>query len=501
MLAVYRGRNEVLWVSLSPMGYEALANGLKISKASSPKANEEASKEASLRTFLENDWVSGFHDVDVEGDVTIPEQIGSNGQTNQGQESSDKGKQAIQLLALESTAIIKEYSNLLNTPFTLYCETQRKWAETDAVRDREYEGDVLVKKLSGKYRTDIVDLNKSMTSRSLLALERLAWIVLITNDPWTQLRHWKFNSQTDLLYRRIVFHPNCNFDDHASASYELTLGKERETYQLEVEARKRREEEARNEREMSEALRAAIVPYAERTEDDIEDDDEDDMDDIDQEGFLGWGDTQSGKDESFKHSTSNGDGDGGEDGTGERAQSENEKSLDRKSLVDIDIDDSWDQIEAADLDESNDLDPFAWARKFMWTEGERLVHSFESIVIVSIESTRAGTLLLTTHSIYFHQIGETLNVITKEAMEAGDDKKEDKKWRLNRLTDIHGRRYMLKAQAVELFFADMEGKPSDSIEFDCYFRSRYSFSHVSWLCQASLSHSMVPKIEICFMPS
>ena len=45
-------------------------------------------------------------------------------------------------------------------------------------------------------------------------------------------------------------------------------------------------------------------------------------------------------------------------------------------------------------------------------------------------------------------------------MEAGDDKKEDKKWRLNRLTDIHGRRYMLKAQAVELFFADMEGKPS-----------------------------------------
>jgi hypothetical protein len=33
---------------------------------------------------------------------------------------------------------------LLNSPFTLYCETQRKWAETDAVRDREYEGDVYI---------------------------------------------------------------------------------------------------------------------------------------------------------------------------------------------------------------------------------------------------------------------------------------------------------------------------------------------------------------------
>jgi len=36
----------------------------------------------------------------------------------------------------ETKAIVAEYARLLDAPFTLYCDNQRKWAETDAVRDR-----------------------------------------------------------------------------------------------------------------------------------------------------------------------------------------------------------------------------------------------------------------------------------------------------------------------------------------------------------------------------
>jgi hypothetical protein len=92
----------------------------------------------------------------------------------------------------------------------------------------------------------------------------------------------------------------------------------------------------------------------------------------------------------------------------------------------------------------------------MWAEGEHFVHTFESVVLVSIQETRGGTLILTSHSIYFLQTGDMIDVMMKEIKVETD--KQDKKWKLNSLTDIHGQRYMLKAQALELFFANMEGK-------------------------------------------
>ena len=314
-----------------------------------------------------------------------------------------------------------------------------------------------MKKLSSKYQTDIVDLNKSMATSFLLTMKRLHMIVQITNEPWIQSRHWKFNAHTDLLYRRILFQPNYNFDNHANASYELSLGKEREMYEQEEAERKKRLEEAKKERERAEELlRAAIVPYTEPVEDDVEDEEDDDDDDrADSDGFLGWNLSED-RNESFEHSSS-GKADGAENE--EQTDELQNTSADNQSSV-KDIDESWDQIEAADYEEGDESDPFAWARKFMWAEGERYVHSFESIVMVSIQNTKAGTLLLTSHSIYFRQLGETMDVMTKEAVKSRDDKgkKQDMKWKLSRLTDVHGRRYMLKAQALELFFANMEGE-------------------------------------------
>lgn len=441
VLAAFKGRNEVLRASLSTQAYDALSRGLD--------DHASITKEAGLRAYLESDWVVGFHDVEGEGSVVIPDQV-SCGHTDQDRKQSTRGKQAIEEIASESAAIVKEYTNLLNSPFTQYCENQRKWAETDAVRDREYEGNLSVKRLSSKYRMDIMDLNKAMGAKLLLAVQRLSSIAKLAHDPWEKGRHWMFTGCTDLLYRRMLLQPNYSFDDHAKASYELTLGKDRESIQREEETRLN--EKARKEREMAESvLRAALVPYQADIDEDV---DEEDTEKSDNEGFLGW-DIKDG--DSLDQPTCK---DGEDNNVIELSCGDDDKKPDHKSN-EKDVDEAeWAQIESTDFDESNESDPFAWAKRFMWAEGERFVHSFESVLIVSIQHTIQGNLLLTSHSVYFHQIGDTIDVMTKEKVDIDKNRpaKQDKKWKLNRLTDIHARRYMLKAQALELFFANMEGR-------------------------------------------
>ena len=280
-------------------------------------------------------------------------------------------------------------------------------------------------------------------------MRRTETIARLFNNPWLMDRRWAFSAYTDLLYRRLLLHPNYHFDDHVSASYELTLGKERETY--------RREEEERLERELSKAaIRAAIVPYNETLE---ADEDLDEEDESDNEGFLGW--DAKGADDSILSD--------GEDGIEVDVLSRTQRANGSETKVDNDVgnsdsvdreltDDSWDRIEQSEFDaDENGLDPFAWARKFIWSEGERIVQSFDPVIIVSIRHTVEGVLLLTSQCLYFHQTGDKIDVMTKETIEEGSKEKIDRVWKLNRLTDVHGRRYMLKAQALELFFADMEG--------------------------------------------
>ncbi len=135
VLAAYRGRNEVLRTALSPQAHNALSRGLE--EVSSPKSEspKSSSKEVNLRSFLESDWVSNFLDVDTLEGFEIPEQV-ANGQMHDKKKASTRGKEAMSELIAESKAIVKEYSALLNEPFGAFCESQRKWAETDAVRDR-----------------------------------------------------------------------------------------------------------------------------------------------------------------------------------------------------------------------------------------------------------------------------------------------------------------------------------------------------------------------------
>jgi WD40 repeat protein len=121
----------------------------------------------------------------------------------------------------------------------------------------------------------------------------------------------------------------------------------------------------------------------------------------------------------------------------------------------------WDRIEADDimLDSKHEKGSHVWSKDYIWQHGERLVQYLELVHLVTVETILAGELVLTTHSLYFRQNEDPISVMTKEAVNATNRSNssgslEERRWRLNRLTEVHERRYMLRTQALELFFAD-----------------------------------------------
>ena len=88
-----------------------------------------------------------------------------------------------------------------------------------------------------------------------------------------------------------------------------------------------------------------------------------------------------------------------------------------------------------------------------------VVARFESVTIVTLQSLIEGSLLLTTHGLYFKRVGEEVSAMSREPTSNPDTNRNnnegnDRRWRLSRLTEVLGRRYMLRAQALELFFSD-----------------------------------------------
>lgn len=76
---------------------------------------------------------------------------------------------------------------------------------------------------------------------------------------------------------------------------------------------------------------------------------------------------------------------------------------------------------------------------------------FDEVMVVTLRYSYEGSLLLTTAGLYFHQIGSTTNVVSKQPCGL---QKSDRHWRLSGLKEVHGRRYMLRTQALELFFSN-----------------------------------------------
>jgi hypothetical protein len=419
VVAAYRGRNEVLRAALSLEAFESLKLGLE-------QGHKSDSKERLVRTFLKCGWVCAFHDLDLDGDCPIPEMV-SNGQEQKGMSTTTQGKEAVEALAKETENIISDFNHALDTPFDAYCEDQRQWAETEAVRDLEYEGDVTVKRLLGRLRNDRSESTRMLSVRAAAAKSRFEAVERKVCEIWNNSPHWKLAKHTDRLNRRILLVRNRHYDDHADASYELMLAQERE------KAERDREERAKKklQEELSGVMRrntSAFTGQGALSQD--EDDEDDALDAADEYATL---DTAAKENDEASATSGN-----------TAAETDNDIAAEFEH---IDVEEVTDDDELANDD--------SWAKKFIWVDTESVVARFDKVAMVSLQTITEGNLLLTTHGLYFRQTGDAVSVMTKDPVEKDHDEEEKSlRWRLSRLLEVHGRRFLLRAQALELFFSD-----------------------------------------------
>lgn len=466
VLAAFRGRNEVLRASLAPQAFDALQSSLETTPT--------GSKEAVIRSFLSNDWVTNFQDVDLRGDIAIPAQL-TEGQGAGAADSSSAGIRAIETLAAESNSIIADFNRTLDVQFGAYCEYQRQWAETDAVRDLEYEGDGVVQRLSGKHRIDFGESAKQLLVRADTAESRYSLVERSVMELWDTEKHSKLAEHTDRMTRRILLVRNREFDDHHDASYELMLNKEREKAARDREERERKKQEE----ELAELMRrnpSAYVPYNE------DGDAEEDVDLDLSESSLARDDVDDSSSEaiaSFKE------------------QTPSQKDTASTTVAD---DDGLREDEGETTEFVGSVDIDAWAKTFIWSSAESVVARFEKVSIVSLQTIMEGRLLLTTHGLYFNQTGHVISVMTKEPIDEKDHSgPTSRRWRLSRLTEVHGRRFMLRAQALELFFSDshelfmnFEGGTRDRDRFYAKLRNSCKVSYkTQTLCLLSLTMAII----------
>jgi WD40 repeat protein len=88
-----------------------------------------------------------------------------------------------------------------------------------------------------------------------------------------------------------------------------------------------------------------------------------------------------------------------------------------------------------------------WASTFVWQSDEREVFTVDVTQIMT-EQALSGTLLLTNKSLYFHPKKRIGGFATNP------DEFHNKRWKLEKLVEVYGRRYLLQNCGVELFFLD-----------------------------------------------
>lgn len=426
---VFRGRTEVLRNTLSSVAFESLRSSLE----GNTPTGKNHSKETVVRDFLSSGWVKGYQDVETRFELIIPEQVSMDTiPLNENHESAIQGVFAIQKLSKESSDIVADYEKALDTSFKCYLEAQRKWSETDAVRELEYDGDMTQKRLSEKQKSDASDSSKEAAMRRIAADNRYHAIQKRIGHMWHDQSHWQLPRYGDNLGRKMVLVENLSFDSHAAASYAMALGKEQ---QKEEEHKRKRLLEKEK---LSEMMRRNADAFVSKD-------------------FS----VDTGADEdSIRHQASDGESSLDQEGTHSQDGSSELASVEKSELdsdVDADVDESWDKVtfeEIVDVDAEGVGD--GWARTFIWSESESVVARFEPVTIISLQTYVEGKVVLTTHGLYFLPTNSEVNVMTKEPIEMNDPHLEHKgrRWRLSRLVEIYGRRQMLRAQALELFFAD-----------------------------------------------
>ena len=168
--------------------------------------------------------------------------------------------------------------------------------------------------------------------------------------------------------------------------------------------------------------------------------------------------------------------------------------------ADSDQDEEWDRIDSTEIggiDADGDID--SWAKIFIWSDSEAVVARFDSIMLVSLRCFVKGALLLTTHGLYFRQTGDEIGTITREPIAKGEKTDStSRRWRLARLIEVHGRRYMLRPQALELFFSDSHelflNFPDGHKERDRFYAKLRSSCKVSSMPTLMLAVNLLPNV-------
>lgn len=430
---VFRGRNHILKSSLSPAAYGDL-------QASLEGDHRIHSKEGVVREFLCSRWVTKYQDIETRADIAVPEQatMGTIALNSEG--PTVQGFIVIEKLAQEAEAIVVDYEKALHSCFESYLESQRKWAETDAVRDLEYDGDTITSRLSDRHDSAIAELTKAKSRRRNRAELRWHRLERKVVEPWKLAAHWKLAQYSDPIGRRLLMVQNRYFDSHEDASYEVSLGKERdreEEYRSSVRLE-------REKKDLAEVMRRNADAF-------IVENPVMDCEPVEDDTMHAVSDSEGSTDLELVSDTESNDVFGRKDADDTSANSDGNPD-------EVQRDEEWDKIGASDIDNIGaDGDIDGWAKIFMWSESESVVARFENVMLIELRSYTEGKVLLTNHGIYFRQIGDEMNVMTKEPLgmdDTGPSETKDRRWRLCRLSEIQGRRYMLRQQALEMFFAD-----------------------------------------------
>ena len=156
--------------ALSSEAIEELRSSLEGSSAGARRSSskEVAAKEFlnAAKDFLGSRWVTRFQDVEIRGDLSVPEQVTMDTIVLDGDgEAGPTGIVAIEKLAEESKTIQNDFEKAVDSSFGGYLESERKWTDTENVRDLECEGDATRKKMSDKQETDVVDVAVEASNR------------------------------------------------------------------------------------------------------------------------------------------------------------------------------------------------------------------------------------------------------------------------------------------------------------------------------------------------
>jgi PH domain associated with Beige/BEACH len=424
VVTAFRGRNEVLRAALSHDVFQALQESLE--NTTERNLQQQSSQEVVVREFLASEWVSTYHDIRLNDRAsdTLQEKQSLESQSR----STRKGSLVMHQLSEESFQNIMDFTRALDVPFKMYLEDQRRWAETDLVRDLEYEGDEAIKRFSLDYKESITESRRRSLERSIGTDGRWNVVVRQVIDLWTShSAHWKLGENRDCLGRRTVLVRNKAFDKHENASYEQMLGLDRERREMEVEERRRKKAEKEQEELLDVLMKnSAYVPYG---SDAMLEDDE-----------VCGVDVAASNQETLKEEI---------DSSNQVVRPETTKA--EELIIEVEPE-RLEQVFPVGIGDEDQ-----WAKSFVWDDIECIVARFPEVEIVTLRAIAKGKLLLTSHSIYFCPF-DSINVVTKKVIDGWHNEEQTKhiasRWRLHRLSEAHSRRYILRAQAIELFFVD-----------------------------------------------